>query len=265
MNEFNVWLRGAEPPPAPRLKLPRLQIIHLMMWMAATAAAFVPYRVQQESLKRMSAGSAEVREAPAAMAMSVGYGVLQGAFLFVTAAVLWWRRRGYKELLQPGHCLAYQGAFYWSLSVIAWALISLNDGQSSRWYYLYSISYFIAGLVFLVWFLRLARRRDVQPSWRRAFAVVAVAPVIGWVLMMCSAMFAFGSPRSFVRTFALTQGSTTAIVAVALATAMRADRRGGVARHWSHWIGAGARFAEAAGMCLYYLAVWLSPPSFGGF
>jgi hypothetical protein len=249
-----------DPPSSPRFELPRLQIIHLMMWMAATAVAFLPYRVQRASLERTNSTSVQVqlRETPGALVMTVGYGVLQGAFLFVTAAVLWWRRRGADVRLQPGYCFALRGTVFWAASVIVWAFLSLNDGRPSTWFALLSILYLGASLGFFVWFLRLARRKDSTPGWRRAFAVAAIAPAVGWELMTALGVIAARTPTSFITVMALTQAPLAAIVALALVAAIRADRRGGIVRHWSHEIGVWARVVEAAGMSLNYLMIWLT-------
>jgi len=261
MSELSTWIDD-EPPPAPRFELPRLQIIHLMMWMAATAAAFLPYRVQRESMERINAGASQRQESSLAIAMAAWYGVLQGAHVFVAASVLTWRRRGYRDRLQPGHCFSYQGAAYWLTSAISWFLISFVVDNDVGWYALYSLPHFVVAVVFFVWFLRLARGPDLPAYWRQAFGAAALFPVLSVVLMMVlSFSRAFrGSPVSVIGLMTLTQGGAAILLAAVLGRALYRDLHDRVSRHWSHWIGAGARFAEAAGFCLYYLAMWLSPP-----
>ena len=78
---------------------------------------------------------------------------LQGAHLFVAAAVLAWRRRGYSERLQPGHCFAFQGAVYWLISAVTWVIISTVIDDSLGGYVIYSLPHGLAALAFFVWFL----------------------------------------------------------------------------------------------------------------
>jgi hypothetical protein len=264
MSESTPWILDEEPPP-PRFELPRLQIIHLMMWMAATAAAFLPYRVQRESMERISAGAAQQQESTTALAMAAWYGVLQGAHLFVAAAVLAWRRRGYTERLQPGHCFAFQGAVYWLISALTWVIISTVIDDSFGWYAIYSLPHGLAALAFFVWFLKLARRPDWPAYWRQAFAAAALVPVLSWVLMMVLS-FTIGFGRSPARVFTLmgvTQGGAAVLLTAILGRALYRDYREAAPRHWSHWIGAGARWAESASFCLYYVALCLNPPALG--
>src|SRR5262245_53825758 len=103
MSDSQAWILDDDAPPAPRFVLPRLQIIHLMMWMAATAAALVPYRINQEQTGRLSPAAQASADNPANIVMGVGSGVATGAFLFVAAAVIVWRRRGYSGPAEPGH------------------------------------------------------------------------------------------------------------------------------------------------------------------
>src|SRR5262245_32210357 len=122
MSELSTWIVDDDPPPSPRFELPRLQIIHLMMWMAATAVAFLPYRVQQLQLSGMSTDPQAAVDNPANTVLSVGSGILSGAYLFVTAAVIVWRRRGYRGPTLPGHYLAFRGAGWWAPSLTMQAI-----------------------------------------------------------------------------------------------------------------------------------------------
>src|SRR5262245_16645337 len=125
MSESTPWIVEDPPLETPRYELPRLQIIHLMMWMAATAVAFLPYRVQQVRMSGMSTAQQESVDNPGTMLMSVGSGIVSGAYLFVTGAVIVWRRRGYRGPTLPGHYLAYRGAGLWapslSMQAVSWS------------------------------------------------------------------------------------------------------------------------------------------------
>jgi hypothetical protein len=255
MSEFIDAIDDAQPP---RFELPRLQIIHLMAWMAATAVAFVPYRAQQERLAQM-ASTREFVDNPAATVQGLWTGVLQGAFLFVTAAMLLWRRRGYAGRLQPGHYFAYQGSALWAATLVAVASIWLpTDGGRSGWRMLLAIPRVAVAIIFFVWFLRLSRRHTVAPAWRRAFAVAALTPVAAGIFVVCGTIVGFrGNPSALLPAIFLIQGSAVILVALTLAVAMWDDRRRGAAQHWSHWIGAGARLVESCGYCLVYAAALL--------
>lgn len=197
MNESTPWILEDEPPPPleePRFELPRLQIIHLMMWMAATAAAFVPYRVQLEQLRRLVPAAAAANN-PVATVSIVWGGLLQGAMLFVAGAMLVWRRRGYRGATEPGHYFAYQGAAFWAVSLLSLAALWLqSSGRPSPWLIVLAIPQLAVAIVFFVWFLRLARRDTLTPVWRWAFGIAAIAPVGAWVLMMGSMFIGLRTP-----------------------------------------------------------------------
>jgi hypothetical protein len=256
MSESTPWIIEDDPLPGPRFELPRLQIIHLMMWMGATAIALLPYRVHQVRLSGMSTVPQAAAENPATMAMSVGSGILSGAYLFVTAAVIVWRRRGYAGPTLPGHYFAYRGAGLWApaltMQSVAW-----TGGNDILGILLVVIPQLVVHIVFFIWFLRLARRPSFSPAWRRAFGVTVAAPIVGWVLTMC---WMFVTVRSqnvsrMMTGMAVIQGSMALLVALVIVLALRDEARRNADRHWSHLIGAGGRAVEAVGYCLMFLAM----------
>lgn len=260
MSESGVWIiddnEPAPPEATPRFELPRLQIIHLLMWMAATAIAFLPYRVQQVQFSRLNPAQRTEVENPAIIAMGVGSGILSGAYLFVTAAVIVWRRRGYRGPTLPGHYLAYRGAGLWAPALTTQTVL-WTGGADLLQMLLVVVPYAIVYIVFFVWFLRLARRRTTAPAWRRALGVTVVAPVVAWVLTYCWMFLRMRNSYHIMAGMALIQGLAAALVALMVILAMRADARNNADRHWSHLIGAIGRVAESSAYCLMYVAMGL--------
>jgi hypothetical protein len=257
MSELSVWIDD-EPPPPSRFELPRLQIIHLMMWMAATAIAFLPYRVQQIRLSGMSTVPQEAIDNPATTAMSVGSGILSGAYLFVTAAVIVWRRRGYSGPTLPGHYLAYRGAALWA-PALATQMVAWTRGGDVLEAMFVAIPHALIYIVFFVWFLRLARHPSFSPAWRRVFGVTVAAPIVGWVLTTCW-MFTIMRSRNITQMMtgmAVIQGSAALLVTLVIILAMRDDVRHNAERHWSHLVGAAGRAVESFGYCLMFVAMGL--------
>jgi hypothetical protein len=235
------------------LALPRLHIIHLLMWMAATAVAFLPYRQTQKDLTQANASvAADLAENPITTFVNVAFGVMQGACLFVVAAVLVWKRRGYAGLPQPGHYFAYRTAALWAASLMAW-IASPAVSNETLFAALVTIPYVIVAGVFFLWFLRLSRRTTLAPAWRRAFAVTAVAPLVAWILTIAF-MFARLAriSSSMAGMMALFQGGAAALIALVIILAMMDDRRHERVRHWSHYIGPVARAYEAGAYVLIY-------------
>jgi hypothetical protein len=242
--------------PAPRVELPRLHIIHLLMWMAATAVAFVPYRQTQVDLRQTNASvAADLAENPIWTFVSVASGVMQGACLFVVAAVLVWKRRGYVGLPQPGHYFAYRTVALWAASLVAWVAAPAVPDETT-FAALVAIPYVIVAGVFFLWFLRLSRRTTLEPAWRRAFAVAALAPVVAWVLTIAFMIARLArTPSSMAGMMAIIQGGSAAFISLVIILAMMDDRRHERVRHWSHYVGPVARACEAGAYVLTYGAM----------
>jgi hypothetical protein len=238
----------------PQLDLPRLGIIHLLAWTAAVAVAFLPHRLPQESFPRPPTRKPTAARQSSTEMVSVVNGILQGNCLFVTTSLYYWKKRGRQFRRQPGQILALQGTAFWAVGVVAQAIISLagiGPGWSGFWVV---FPYLILGLVFFVWFLRIAKRRGASIRWRWAFGVLALAPVLAWVLSMVG-MFAnrpFNKSPS-ISWLAIPQVAAAAVQFFALALAMVHDWRSDRQRHWTHWIGAGSRLFEAAAMIAMYV------------
>jgi hypothetical protein len=258
MADDSVWIEDESPtsaPPAPRFELPRLQIIHLMMWMAATAAAFVPYRAQLDAIERDKRESPNVSRAEPATAVWVAYGITHGTLLFVAVAAIVWRKRGYVGPFAPGHHLAFQGAAYWALSAITWAALQFADVSYLNAYSWFSAPQALMSLVFFIWFLRLAIKRGHTTAWRWAFVMAALGPPLVYALRVAGAYILYRSGLGFnglVMSVA-PQCIVSLLQLTAIVAAMAGDRRHTPPRHWSHWLAASARLAMLATMIAYFL------------
>jgi hypothetical protein len=240
------------PPPLPPMELPRLRVIHLMMWMAATAVAFVPYQWWASLRAQSSSGDEAAYLSVVTTAAYTVHGVSIGAHLFVTGCLLRWRSRGVVLVpLQPGHWLAIRGAVAGVLSIVLWAAIRIS-GQSepAAWRWL-SIPHFSMSFVFFFIFLRAAIRRNDPARWRLAFLILAVAPLIGWIATVFSSMV-------FWRIGFIAPGISAAAQALMLVIALSGDLTRCSSRHWTHWLSTGLYIAGLMGTASIYFAYALS-------
>jgi len=124
LDSANETAHAADPPSdsAPA-GLPRLQVIHLMLWMAATAVAFLPYQVQRQAQNQMGPGAAELSQTVSATAMGVISGLSTGSDLFVVTALWYWKRKGRSYRLQPGYWFAFEGVGQWIMAAALWMVL----------------------------------------------------------------------------------------------------------------------------------------------
>jgi hypothetical protein len=249
MDDAGPWIVEDASPAERTSELPRLQIIHLMMWMVATAAAFIPYRLQERVIARDPSQSATTAAESAGVGLVVAvHGVCYGAVLFVGAASLVWTMRGYRFRLAPGHVLACEGVARWLAAMGAWVWLFFREDHG--WY---SYSWVWApqtaiSAVFFFWYLALARRGRETWAWRLAYVVLAAAPIAGfladqlsWSLILISEVI------------------DTGLQGVAVGAALLADRRRAVPRHWSHWVAGIASVILAVTLVAYYASWMLNP------
>jgi hypothetical protein len=249
-----------ETPLAPSAELPRLTIVHLLAWMAATALAFFPYQLQMQALERLGS-SPSVRVSLPYTAFAALYGVAQGGYLLVAVAILYWRRKGLTERFQPGHWLAFRGACAWLLSTMTWALMFAagTSFQAMRWTV---VPQLMVGAVFFFCFLWLGFRSPEPARWRLLYFVAAASPLLGWLWPMVAVM-AGSSPRT-PRAFMVGPAISAGVETLVLMAAMWGDVSQGLARHWSHWLGVLVRVVVLAGTLLQYAYYLLSSALRGG-
>jgi hypothetical protein len=254
-NDSSNLSPDADHPPvgAAPLGLPRLQVIHLMLWMAATAVALAPYQLQQQAQAQMSPGAQALSSAPAT-ALGMVYGVAAGGFLFIAAALPIWKRQGRVFRLEPGHWVAIQGACQWFVWLATWSALFLSADQPYGVMRLLTIPRLLLGLAFFLIYLRLVVRSGESLPWRWTYLALAVLPAAA----SCFAMILpfVGGPRNQVIAQLLPHGIAAATIGLLLLIAMLNDLRRQQPRHWTHWLGAGMRLAvlfSAATMHLYYV------------
>lgn len=247
--------------PAPT-GLPRLQVIHLMLWMAATAVAFLPYQIQRQTQIRMSPGAATFAQSVSATAMSTMSGLAAGSYLFVAAALWFWKRRGRTFRLQPGHWFAFEGVGHWIMATGTWLLLIASEGPPFGAFPLFMFPRLIVGFIFFFCFMRLALRSQEPPRWRWTFAATALSPVATWLLTMAAA-FTVGM-QGRVGAFMIPNAAAAAVMTLFFLFAMSGDWRRHANRHWSHWLGAGMRLAVLAASAVMYTYYSLNPLAITG-
>jgi hypothetical protein len=218
-------------------ELPRLRVHHLLAWMAATAVTFAAYQLQVDAAKRRSENIVS-RNTPVITALGAAQFIAAGGSLFISAAVLYWRKRGYCRRLQPGHWLALLSFAEWTLDTIGTLLyFSGTSSAASRWMVRRLFQTAAWGIHF-IWPAWIAARPGQAPRWRWAFAAIPA----GHLLVL------FGPMRTTVDY----QIASAGIQAAALVVALGGDFKVCRDRHWSHWTGASMRLL----MCLATAALF---------
>jgi hypothetical protein len=253
----------ADPPEnvAPR-GLPRLQVIHLMLWMAATAVAFLPYQLQRRAQSQISPGAEELTQSVSATAVGVASGMAAGAYLFVSAALWYWRRQGRAFRLQPGHWFAFEGVGEWAMAAGLWLILLNSEGSSYGLLPWLMIPRLIVGLGFFACFLWLALRSQEPARWRWTFAATALTPVAAWFLTMVAAFT--GLLRGRMTAFMIPNVAAAGLLALILVMAMAGDARNKTDRHWSHWLSIAMRLAALAATGAMYAYYSLFPQAITG-
>jgi hypothetical protein len=251
MSEPGVWIDDESTPTdePPRCELPRLQIIHLMMGMVATAAAFVPYRLQERVIARDQNLTVTAAESTAVALVVVAHGLSYGAVLFVGAASVVWTMRGCRFRLPPGHILALEGVARWTAAMGAWIwLYARDDALWSSRAWMWAPQAMISTAFFIGYLVLAARGRETW-AWRIAYVVLAGAPLAGFL-----------AARLTWSVILVGEIVETALQGAAIAAAMLADWRGGVPRHWSHWVACLAVTLLSVALAAYYVSWALNPP-----
>ena len=169
------------------------------------------------------------------------------------ASILYWRRKGLDARLEPGHWLAFWGACEWLVWMLVWGALLLAGGRLQQMA-LFSIPQLLVNVVFFFLFLQLSRKSAEPRRWRLTYAIVAIVPVLGWILLIVLSIAAFRM-RSMAA-FMIAPMLASAAVLLAVAAASLGDVRRRHARHWSHWLGVGAQLfilALTVAMYAYYI------------
>ncbi len=230
-------------------QLPRLTILHLMAWTAATALAFVPIRVQQQRISVPSLGSLERRIGHRQWRLSL---CRLGRHVVAPKRL----RRAVTTRSSPGiRRFGPMGAFRHGLGAFGATRRFHIRGLSAD-----HPSSTCRVLIFGIWFIRLAFRPGESELWRWTFGVFALAPVVQFafsLVLMFSRAFLRGMASGPFSPFFFVYWTSTALQAGLLAAAMIDDLRYRRRRHWSHWVGASARLSLALVAICSYVAYWL--------
>lgn len=231
-----------------------------MLLTAATAVALVPYQVQRQAEAALSPGAAVMTSAPAT-ALGMVYGVAAGGFLFVAAALAFWRRQGCAFRLEPGHWLAIQGAGQWVFWIATWLAILWGEQHRYGVVQLVMVPRFLLGLAFFVIYLRLVARSGESLPWRWTYFALATLPAAA--AGFSTIVLILGWSRGQVAAQMLPQGAAAATIGLLLLTALLGDLRDRTPRHWTHWLGATARSAVVLFSAAMYLYYGLYPAALG--
>jgi hypothetical protein len=227
--------------------LPRLSIVHLLMWTATTAAAILPlswWNVRADST---------VVTTRATLVMSV-VGLASGTYLFVLAVALIWRRRGLR--FEPGHWLALAGAVGWAQSVLEISMLYAGRAGIDVTLYFQSLRMLVKIGLFIL-FLWLAFRAREVARWRWTFVICALAPVIGQILGV-ALMFAVWNATPGLLRMTGNIGAQ-ALQALVLLNALTGDRFHRTPRHWTHWMGSVAYLVALAASTAIHAAYEMFP------
>lgn len=261
MTEISVFIDEDE---APRFELPRLRMVHLLGWMAATAAAFAPHQLQEHVFSRYSKIFTTIPPTAMETARMAASAMATGSLLFVAIAVLVWKRRGNRARLEPGHHFAFQVAVAWFVDIgiwtFAWALQERLQGYPwSYWWF--SLPQQALPFIFFFWFLALAFWAGDPPSWRWAYAALAAGPLAGYVINATSIISPAGFGRSAeIVSLGTSQDASLAIQLSAITAAATIDWRRGQRRHWSHTMAVVSKVVLLAVGIVYYTWLMLNPP-----
>jgi hypothetical protein len=165
--------------------------------------------------------------------------VIEGSLLFVSAVLWAWPRRYLlHDFWEPGHSMALRGAAVWAFFVLNYGAYKLALSTSFRVApRLLAFLQIAAFIGFTLWFLWLALLSKETRSWRRAYAVLAIAPALGIAASFANMISrsGLGPPRSLRLTF-LTHAIVALVQGIAVIEAVTNDTRRTLPRHWSHWI-----------------------------
>jgi hypothetical protein len=243
MSESSPWIADDEPlSAATQSRLPRFQIVHMLMWTAAIAIAF---GVNHLILKWLEPPpDLKVTPGPLITGFAVAYRLCEGTLLFVALAAVMWRLRGLARRLEPGQLMAGIGA---TLAVME-ALVALMSFSGFRFRTLSWLLIVVPPWAFSVWLVVLAAVGREPRAWRRAYAVVAATFLVGSGLKLLSIF----QVRPIVTI------AVAALQALVVFGALISDLRTKAQRHWSHWLGGLAFVATRTEMALALLWGWFS-------
>ena len=227
---------------------PRLGIIHLLAWTAATAV-LLKYSLAMEMIAETGGESIRSSRDLFQEVSNFVSSTTIGAALVGACVLLLAKIRRLPGRFQPGHWLLLITALTTLLSLSVSALYALAraadlaDYSSLRWYFMaYGLVWVIqAGMYFYA-----GRPSRGGRRWSICFAVLALVALVRGLWHVGNSLLDFlGSPFSFPL--------ETLIVAPVLLVVVLVDLRRGPRRDWLHWLGVAV---IAIGMLLW-VAWWV--------
>ena len=221
---------GARSPFAEHYRPPRLGIIHLLAWTAATAV-LLKFSMAMEMIG--SAGGSTAPVSAFQQVLGLIFSTAHAAGLVGTAILFLAKVRGLPGRFQPGHWLVLVASVTWLVFQLIWFLQVLAmragfyDHFGPSWILvLVGLTAVLCGGVYF--YLTLASKDGRR--WKTCFGVLAVVDVM-WGLSFLGFCvldmpwllnsYVFGS---------LIEGSTTLVIVIV-------DLRRGPRRDWLHWLG----------------------------
>lgn len=233
-------------------RLPPLRVSHLLLW---TAVASVLFAILFSYLRTTD----QIDDSQSAL--SLMWYLPASAELTALLVVLLARWSGVRDW-QPGHGLLLLSGLE-VLAQLAMFVALAADGEATYWLHtLYQLFRFVLVLsvgATLAW--------RTTGRWRWVFVWAAAEPVARFLFRLMMTFFV-GYQSGYYDLMAMAYGSMLLpqVVAAGLVTAgVLGDRRQGVSRHWTHWIGVLGVYLYIVMMLVTLAVVMLGPdPTAGG-
>ena len=230
---------AAASPFAEYYRPPRLGIIHMLAWMAATAIVLkidlTIFALNQATISRLGIDIPQASQLALVWAYAVRtiISIAQGAGLVGAAVLLRAWHRGIGGRLQPGHWIILievlrfiAGKGYQLICALRYKFDLLQAPITVLVQFLpYCFS-----LCVLALYLYVARRKLCERRWRRLFVVVAVLPLLKFAMY-------FGDVYLFPPYWLSHIVPRAIVLGTTLGTVVTLDLRARCRRDWIHWLG----------------------------
>jgi hypothetical protein len=210
-------------PPPQYFRPPRLGIIHLLAWTAATAVLLKFYAARNDASSPtiLPPGLEAVH-----LAIQFFYAAVIGAGVVGATVIVLGKVRGESGRLQPGHWFVLVETLTFLLSWMGWVVL-LASGTSWGWEW--SIDGAIGLVDAGVYFFVAGRMRDAR-HWKVSAGIMAIMDMILGSLGLAVPFSWSAADASFLPIWPLIVGATFLV-------AMLMDVGRGARRDWVHWLG----------------------------
>jgi len=221
-----------QPPAVEHYRPPRLGIIHLLAWTAATAV-LLKYNLALEMVRDFDVTGPEKMFHQAS---NLIHSMVFGAGMVGLGVLLLARARGPVGRLQPGHWIVIIDT---AAAVAGFAFVAVHTWVTSVWLdsdSLWWVLFVVIGAIRIsragLYTIALWRSRDGK-CWRVCLGVSAACGMIEGLFY-----FAVAGGMSF-RPWAMSLLALHIVLGAVLLLAFSLDLRSGLRRDWLHWLGAG--------------------------